>query len=181
MIMAKALVTGARGFIGSLLCKRLIASGIEVHAVSRNPPASAKRWRAVAGDMGATQANAVQWWKADLVELEKLPAIWFGPFGRDAPHFTWRALSQARATSRWSRPVFDNLVTTFNLLTATAEANTGESCSLAPLRSQMKFNQRPARPMQPRNGRHRAMPGCFTTIRVPLSSQRSLRSWPRSI
>ena len=42
--MTRALVTGARGFIGSALCTRLIASGIEVHAVSRNPPADAHYW-----------------------------------------------------------------------------------------------------------------------------------------
>ena len=30
--MTKALVTGARGFIGAALCERLSASGVEVHA-----------------------------------------------------------------------------------------------------------------------------------------------------
>ena len=39
--MTKALVTGARGFIGSALCQRLIASGVEVHAVSRKAPVDA--------------------------------------------------------------------------------------------------------------------------------------------
>jgi nucleoside-diphosphate-sugar epimerase len=36
--MEKVLVTGARGFIGSQLCKRLVSS-VEVHAVSQQPPA----------------------------------------------------------------------------------------------------------------------------------------------
>jgi uncharacterized protein YbjT (DUF2867 family) len=39
--MTKSLGDGARGFIGSALCQRLIASGVEVHAVSRKAPVDA--------------------------------------------------------------------------------------------------------------------------------------------
>jgi uncharacterized protein YbjT (DUF2867 family) len=60
--MTKALVTGAGGFVGSALCRRLIASGVEVHAVSRNPPAGAQHWwRSVAADMSdAARATMIQ-------------------------------------------------------------------------------------------------------------------------
>ena len=60
MKITKALVTGARGFIGTALCRRLIASGVEVHAVSRTPPAGAKHWsRSVAGDMSHAARGAM--------------------------------------------------------------------------------------------------------------------------
>jgi nucleoside-diphosphate-sugar epimerase len=72
--VSRALVTGASGFIGTALCRRLIASGVEVHGVSRNPPADADAqhwWRSIAGDMShEAQASEIQWWSADLIELE---------------------------------------------------------------------------------------------------------------
>ena len=72
--VSRVLVTGAGGFIGTALCSRLIASGVEVHGVSRNPPAGADAqhwWRSTAGNMShEAQASEIQWWNADLVELE---------------------------------------------------------------------------------------------------------------
>src|SRR5262245_23778520 len=69
--MEKVLVTGARGFIGSQLCKRLVASGIELHAVSRQPPADVMAWwQLIGGDTGdAARAAAIRWWNVDLVDL----------------------------------------------------------------------------------------------------------------
>jgi UDP-glucose 4-epimerase len=124
--MTKALVTGARGFIGSVLCKRLIASGIEVHAVSRNPPANAKHWwRAAAGDMGrAAQATAVQWWKADLVELEAVRHL----VRAVRPDATFHLASLVAGSRNFEivLPAFqNNLMTALNLLMATTEAGTG--------------------------------------------------------
>ena len=70
----RALVTGASGFIGAALCGRLIASGVEVHGVSRHPPAGTdtRDWRcSIAGDTSHhAEAPKIQWWNADLVELE---------------------------------------------------------------------------------------------------------------
>jgi UDP-glucose 4-epimerase len=124
--MKKALVTGARGFIGSALCRSLIASGVEVHAVSRNPPASAKNWwRAVAGDMShAGQATAIQWWKADLVELQAARGL----IRTIRPDTTFHLASLVTGSRGLEMvlPIFqNNFMTAFNLLMATAENSAG--------------------------------------------------------
>src|SRR5262249_40390623 len=55
-----ALVTGATGFIGGALARRLLAAGAEVHAVTRGdppPPSPGMRWwRADLGEAAATRA-----------------------------------------------------------------------------------------------------------------------------
>src|ERR1700761_9643747 len=74
----KILITGARGFIGSVLCRKLLASGVEVHAVSRQPSSQVRDWwRASAEgvDPGADAAS-VQWWTADLAELEAVKTLY---------------------------------------------------------------------------------------------------------
>jgi UDP-glucose 4-epimerase len=100
----RALVTGAAGFIGSALCQRLVASGTEVHGVSRVPRST---------------ADGVGWWSADLAEdgaaarilREVRPDVVF----HLASHVSGdRALGAVVPTLR------DNLVTTVNLLTAAA-------------------------------------------------------------
>jgi nucleoside-diphosphate-sugar epimerase len=48
------LVTGASGFIGSHLCRRLADAGAEVHGASRRAP--------------ATTSPSIRWWQADLAE-----------------------------------------------------------------------------------------------------------------
>lgn len=50
----KALVTGATGFIGTHLCRRLCRENVEVHAVSRTRV--------------ERQPEGVQWWSADLTD-----------------------------------------------------------------------------------------------------------------
>ena len=49
-----ALVTGATGFIGGALARRLVAAGVEVHAVTRGDPPSSP--------------SGMRWWRADLGE-----------------------------------------------------------------------------------------------------------------
>jgi UDP-glucose 4-epimerase len=124
--MKKALVTGARGFIGSALCRRLIASGVEVHAVSRNPPANAKNWwRAVAGDAShATQASTIQWWNADLSELQAARSL----IRTIRPDTTFHLASLVTGSRGLEMvlPIFqNNFMTAFNLLMATAENSAG--------------------------------------------------------
>jgi nucleoside-diphosphate-sugar epimerase len=49
---ARALVTGASGFLGSHLCSRLLREGADVHATSRTPREAG--------------AQPLRWWQADL-------------------------------------------------------------------------------------------------------------------
>lgn len=57
----KVLVTGASGFIGAPLCRRLVTEGCDVHAVSR-------RRRSPGGD-------PIRWWKADLIDAGKVESL----------------------------------------------------------------------------------------------------------
>jgi nucleoside-diphosphate-sugar epimerase len=50
----KVFVTGASGFIGGHLCRRLADAGAEVHGSSRHPPADS--------------SPSFRWWQADLAE-----------------------------------------------------------------------------------------------------------------
>lgn len=52
----KILVTGASGFIGSHLCRRLSMSGAEVHGVSRKIPPK--------------DENCLRWWQGDLADIQ---------------------------------------------------------------------------------------------------------------
>ena len=124
--MTKALVTGARGFIGSALCRRLVASGVEVHAVSRNPPVDALHWwRSVGGDMSeAARATMIQWWNADLIELEAVRSL----IRTIRPDVTFHLASLVTGARSLEMvlPIFQhNFMTAFNLLMATAENSAG--------------------------------------------------------
>jgi nucleoside-diphosphate-sugar epimerase len=48
----RALVTGASGFIGGVLCERLLADGHEVHALVRRPGSEPAGTNALQGDLG---------------------------------------------------------------------------------------------------------------------------------
>jgi nucleoside-diphosphate-sugar epimerase len=115
--MTRALVTGARGFIGAALCKRLTVSGIEVHAVSRNPPADAQFRH-------AQQAQMIQWWKTDLVDLEATRSL----IRMIRPDVTFHLASLVTGSRSLEMvlPVFQNsFMTAFNLLMAIAENGAG--------------------------------------------------------
>jgi UDP-glucose 4-epimerase len=124
--MPKVLVTGARGFIGSALCKRLIASDFQVHAVSRHPPVNAEHWcDVVAGDRShARPGTVIQWWNADLVELEAVRSL----VRTIRPDVTFHLASLVTGSRSLEMvlPIFqNNFITALNLLIASAESRTG--------------------------------------------------------
>jgi UDP-glucose 4-epimerase len=102
----KILITGASGFLGTHLCRRLCQKGWEVHAVSRS--------------QHSTSNGGPRWWQGDLADtstargllLTIKPDIIF----HLASHvFGSRDLSLVMPTFR------SNLMTTVNLLTAASE------------------------------------------------------------
>ena len=100
------LVTGASGFIGSHLCRRLCSSGAVVHAISRRKhSASENRQRWWQGDLAETTAVR------DLVRVIK-PDIIF--------HLASHVVG-ARDLDTVMPTFHSNLMSTVNLLTAAAE------------------------------------------------------------
>lgn len=99
-------VTGASGFIGTHLCRRLVVSGAEVHGVSRRPPDA--------------DSDPIRWTQTDLADLdavrrylrERRPSLIF----HLASHVIGlRALEVVPSTFT------AGLVSTVNLLTAATE------------------------------------------------------------
>jgi nucleoside-diphosphate-sugar epimerase len=100
------LVTGASGFIGSHLLRRLRGTPVDLHAASRQVP----------GD----QADGVRWWRADLTEATAVRQL-----VRDIRPQVIIHLASHVAGARdlaLVQPTFgSNLVSTVNLLTAAAD------------------------------------------------------------
>ena len=102
----KILVTGASGFIGSHLCKRLCNNGCVVHAVSRRKRNS--------------ENNSLEWWQADLTDIDTArelmvtikPDLIFHLAGLPKGS---RTVDLVLSTFR------SNLMSTVNLLTAASE------------------------------------------------------------
>ncbi len=102
----KILVTGASGFIGSHLCRRLCMSGVEVHAISRITH--------------SVNESYPRWWQGDLAEIstarDLLKAIKPDVIFHLAAHgWGGRDLTLVLPTFR------SNLMTTVNLLTVASE------------------------------------------------------------
>lgn len=89
--MSRALITGATGQDGSYLGERLVAEGLEVHALvlpGATPPAAA--W-----------AGAVHWHPGDLADTTGLEAL----VAEVAPHEVYNLGGQSSVARSWADPV----------------------------------------------------------------------------
>jgi nucleoside-diphosphate-sugar epimerase len=108
----KALVTGASGFIGRHLCRRLEQTGVEVHAISRNRQ--------------TTSTNAVQWWQGDMGDATTAQRL-FSAIEPDTAFHLASHVTGSRDLAIVAPTFHSNLLSTVNLLTAATEVG----CRLA--------------------------------------------------
>ena len=100
------LVTGASGFIGSHLCRRLLACGARVHAVSRG--------------LHRSDSELLQWWQADCRDRSAVGQL----FKAIRPQIVFHLASYVVGARDLNvvLPTFcDNLASTVDLLTMAAE------------------------------------------------------------
>jgi nucleoside-diphosphate-sugar epimerase len=102
----RSLVTGASGFIGSALVRRLLQHGSDVYAVSRNPHAG--------------RADGIHWCQGDLEELTTARRV----FEEAKPALVFHLASHVAGARDLAlvMPTFaSNLASTVNVLTSAAE------------------------------------------------------------
>lgn len=102
----RVLVTGASGFLGSHLCRRLLQRGVEVHAVSRT--------------LGGAPSENPRWWKVDLEDYAAVKSL----FEHVKPHVVVHLSGYATGDPdiRHVLPTFrSQLLSTVHLLTISAE------------------------------------------------------------
>lgn len=101
--MSTALVTGASGFIGGRLCRRLLSEGEEVHAISRRPQKN----------------QSVRWWQSDLGDAEDV-ATTLGRIRPDVVYHLAGYVSGSRELEAVLPSLRNNLVAAVNVLVAAA-------------------------------------------------------------
>jgi nucleoside-diphosphate-sugar epimerase len=102
----RILITGASGFIGSHLCRRLSEIGSELHGVSRHKQSKVN--------------GSIQWWKGNLADLSTVKNL----ISAIKPDLIFHLASFVTGSRELQivLPTFqDNLATTVNLLTAATE------------------------------------------------------------
>lgn len=102
----RILVTGASGFIGPHLCRRLCGDAAEVHAVARRPPTDEK--------------NRLRWWQADLGDIAVVQKLLTNIKPDVIFHLAGHALG-GRDLALVLPTFHGNLTTTVNVLTVAAE------------------------------------------------------------
>jgi len=105
--MGKVAITGASGFLGSHLLRRLVREGAEIHALSRRQRES--------------KSKAVRWWQADLSDRADAQRV----LRQIRPDviFHFSGLATARADRELVMPTFDSLLaSTVHVLTTAADA-----------------------------------------------------------
>src|SRR5919106_1222079 len=106
--MSRVLVTGASGFIGGHICRRLRAEEADVHAVSR----------------AVRDSAGVRWWQADLTDADAAPQL----VGRIRPDTIYHLAgypSGSRSLDAVLPSLQHNLVATVNVLIAAARSECG--------------------------------------------------------
>jgi len=98
----KILVTGASGFIGSSLCRRLIEMDADVHATSRTQP--------------STHTKASRWWQCDVVDIEIIRKV-CRSVQPDIIFHLASHVSGSRNLDAVLPTLYANLVSTVNLMT----------------------------------------------------------------
>ena len=104
----RILVTGASGFIGSHLCRRLCEEGAEVHAVYRS--------------QRPFEFRGHHWWQADLAALTEMRRV----ISKARPEVIFHLASHVKGAPDLEHvlPTFQsNLQSTVNLLLVAAESN----------------------------------------------------------
>jgi UDP-glucose 4-epimerase len=102
----RVLVTGARGFLGSHLVRRLTSAGAELHCVSRTPPES---------------TAGVRWWRGDLCDRGGVERL----FADVQPAFVYHLGGHVTASPGLEHvgPTFETLLgTTVWILLASAQS-----------------------------------------------------------
>jgi UDP-glucose 4-epimerase len=101
--VSRALVTGASGFIGGRLCRRLLTEGDEVHAISRRPQ----------------EDDSVRWWQSDLGDADDVVTT-LGRIRPDVVYHLAGYVSGSREIEAVLPSLRDNLVSAVNVLVAAA-------------------------------------------------------------
>lgn len=102
----KVLITGASGFIGSHLCRRLIELGSEVHGISRT---------------ATMRKTGIRWWRGDVSDSEAVRGI----ARAVKPDYVFHLASEVTGERSLQAvlPTFrNNLASTINVLTSAAES-----------------------------------------------------------
>jgi UDP-glucose 4-epimerase len=102
----KVLVTGAGGFLGSHLCRRLCMAGVEVHAIARNLPAS--------------RNAALHWWRGDMSEMSSVQDLYTAIKPDVIFHLTSHGVG-AQDLEYVLPTLYSDLLATVNLLTVATQ------------------------------------------------------------